>query len=717
MTNRSALKLALLTALVATCAASAWGQITTIRTLPGGTTTQLQYNDGYKFSGASGSLVNSTGTVTVREFVSTYGIRASTGSFSGAVMVASSVTASGFFGNGAGITGVTAATNANLTGPITSVGNATTIVGPVPTAAVTLSTVTDAIALKVDKAGDTMTGSLTMVSPATITIHGNAFSVGTSTLSILGGKITMGNSAALSNRLDVVEIGTGRVQIGTTVAYAVRSDTFLEVQGKNPGIGIYNTVSPADGVGEAFLEFGAYDSSGVWRDQGGLGTQWVSSNTTDGYASYVMDVGYMSSGVQLDDAFVTAYAGRGVRFFGPDRKSPPGFEILQVDGPFYSTKYHEPSTGTGITTSYSAGDRAYIVSRNWNTGVPQGLTISLSTLTISNGSGAPMTILNNGNTGINNTSPLAKLDVGGHIRTTSYAAPATGSGLEFGFTAGEGYVIPWNRTTNVAQGLLVYGSTITLHTQDTASAVTILNNGKVGVGDTTPSTALEVNGTVTASSIVVSGKISIGTGTLTNPFAIDDGNTGAMQITHSGAGYTATDGVTFAHSSGDFLINQREAAALRFFVNGSERLRLESTGNVGVRDTSPDALLEVLSNVAPTEYALSVSSQNDVTSSVFGVTGGGHVVSSGTTPGIACNAGTPIFHADSNDMSGQFAGGAASINCTVTFVREFSKKPRCWCNNETTTLVVRAVTTTTTLVCHSSLIGTDTLTYGCMAAP
>lgn len=44
----------------------------------------------------------------------------------------------------------TVTTNANLTGPITSVGNATTIVGPVPSTAIDLSTVTTALANKAD---------------------------------------------------------------------------------------------------------------------------------------------------------------------------------------------------------------------------------------------------------------------------------------------------------------------------------------------------------------------------------------------------------------------------------------------------------------------------------------------------------------------------------------------------------------------------------------
>ena len=53
---------------------------------------------------------------------------------------------------GNSITGnaATVTTNANLTGPVTSVGNATSIPGPVPPAAVNLSTVTTALGLKVD---------------------------------------------------------------------------------------------------------------------------------------------------------------------------------------------------------------------------------------------------------------------------------------------------------------------------------------------------------------------------------------------------------------------------------------------------------------------------------------------------------------------------------------------------------------------------------------
>lgn len=65
----------------------------------------------------------------------------------------------------------TVTTNANLTGPITSVGNATTIAGPVPTATVDLSTVTTALNLKAPIASPAFTGNVSGPSSATF----NAF--------------------------------------------------------------------------------------------------------------------------------------------------------------------------------------------------------------------------------------------------------------------------------------------------------------------------------------------------------------------------------------------------------------------------------------------------------------------------------------------------------------------------------------------------------------
>ena len=120
--------------------------------------------------------------------------------------------------------------------------------------------------------------------------------------------------------------------------------------------------------------------------------------------------------------------------------------------------------------------------------------------------------------------------------------------------------------------------------------------------------------------------------------------------------------------------------------------------------------------IAPTSYLLTLSSANAVT--MFGVTGGGHVVSSGTTPSISCNAGTGAMLADSNDGSGRFVAGAAAANCTITFVNAWSKKPSCVCNDESAIVVVQAIATTTTLKCSVAIsMSGDTINYLCWGAP
>ncbi len=78
----------------------------------------------------------------------------------------------------------------NLTGPVTSVGAATTIVGPVPTAAVNLATVTIALALKSPLANPTFSGNVgigTTSPDKALSVFGAAnFQVTTSTFGVGG---------------------------------------------------------------------------------------------------------------------------------------------------------------------------------------------------------------------------------------------------------------------------------------------------------------------------------------------------------------------------------------------------------------------------------------------------------------------------------------------------------------------------------------------------
>ena len=152
-----------------------------------------------------------------------------------------------------------------------------------------------------------------------------------------------------------------------------------------------------------------------------------------------------------------------------------------------------------------------------------------------------------------------------------------------------------------------------------------------------------------------------------------------------------------------------------------------NTDNFGFGDTSPDYQVEILAKggasgalaeSSPTTYVLAVSSQNDTTL-IIGLRGDGVIVSSGPAPTIACNAGTGVVQINSNNNHGEFVAGAAAANCTLTFANAWPSKPRCWCNNETTTDLARAVPTTTTIQCVSAdgNFGGETIQYGCMGAP
>lgn len=115
-------------------------------------------------------------------------------------------------GNAASVT-----TNANLTGPVTSVGNATTIAGPVPTATVNLGTVTTALAGKVDDTGDTMTGQLTLQN-STLTVTGTN-----------GVKVTYAIYAASANFTSGITASSGTFTTSGATQYSITASSGINL--------------------------------------------------------------------------------------------------------------------------------------------------------------------------------------------------------------------------------------------------------------------------------------------------------------------------------------------------------------------------------------------------------------------------------------------------------------------------------------------------------
>jgi hypothetical protein len=117
--------------------------------------------------------------------------------------------------------------------------------------------------------------------------------------------------------------------------------------------------------------------------------------------------------------------------------------------------------------------------------------------------------------------------------------------------------------------------------------MTILNNGNVGIGTTSPSgaagLALAINGGSSQTRIA-----------LKNSFTGDGAGNGFQMLLDAG--------------SADVALELRETGSMRFATSSSERMRITSGGNVGIGTTAPQRLLDARGAVNLGNTAASVAS-------------------------------------------------------------------------------------------------------------